>query len=476
MSPEQVHGDKTIDGRSDIYSLGVITFEMLTGQAPYHADTPAKLMMAHVLDPVPNVRQFKQNIPADCQMVVDRAMAKDRDQRFSTASEIAVTLGGVKGQPAPKPTGAGAFLDQTMLEPFPTPGRTSPPASQFQTSAPTQVDDPYQQFQGAVPAAEPVSSSRGFPMWIPVVGCALLFIAVLVLGGGAFIVSQVAQTAATQEAQTIEAQAAQTAVAQAAVLQTQEVQAMQTAEAVALITSEAAEAAEEATQEAVETITAAQTAAIESLNATSEAATIEANDPANTILAMGENWPLLLADTFDEDINDWCLGESNSEFAEGFREISGGKYRWETTGLQDFFRYCANDLFTHGTNFYMSGDSQLVGGSSNSEYGLIIRWQDGDNHIIYRIEDSGSFQVRIQVDGEWETIVDQTDSPFIRPGGVNTMAVVAENSHYTLFINDVYVGEFDETRFGGGYGGYFISLNEGQSSIMEFDNFVVRSP
>ena len=53
MSPEQIHSDKEIDGRSDIYALGVICFEMLTGSRPYQDRTPTKIMMKHIIDPVP---------------------------------------------------------------------------------------------------------------------------------------------------------------------------------------------------------------------------------------------------------------------------------------------------------------------------------------------------------------------------------------------------------------------------------------
>ncbi|HNB51480.1 MAG TPA: serine/threonine-protein kinase [Anaerolineales bacterium] len=55
MSPEQIQGEKTIDGRSDIYALGVILFLMLSNQMPFQADTPAKVMIAHIIEPAPSI-------------------------------------------------------------------------------------------------------------------------------------------------------------------------------------------------------------------------------------------------------------------------------------------------------------------------------------------------------------------------------------------------------------------------------------
>jgi serine/threonine protein kinase len=92
MSPEQVQGEKAIDGRSDIYALGVLLYQMLTGQVPYQADTPARVMMMHVLEPVPNVLEFNADLPLDCEAVVEKAMAKDPDQRYSTANELATDM------------------------------------------------------------------------------------------------------------------------------------------------------------------------------------------------------------------------------------------------------------------------------------------------------------------------------------------------------------------------------------------------
>lgn len=125
MSPEQIHGEKSVDGRSDIYALGVILFEMLTGQMPYRADTPAKLMMAHVLNPTPRILEVRPDLPAHCNDVISKAMAKDRDERFGTAREMAnvLTTGSMPRPVIPTPAPAA---DATIIQSRPTPQPPTP--------------------------------------------------------------------------------------------------------------------------------------------------------------------------------------------------------------------------------------------------------------------------------------------------------------------------------------------------------------
>ncbi|MBA3533866.1 MAG: SUMF1/EgtB/PvdO family nonheme iron enzyme [Ardenticatenales bacterium] len=91
MSPEQARGEK-LDGRSDIYALGAILFEMLTGQLPYQADTPMGMALRHVSDPIPTLREANRDLPAHLQAIIDRAMAKQRDGRYATARELVNAL------------------------------------------------------------------------------------------------------------------------------------------------------------------------------------------------------------------------------------------------------------------------------------------------------------------------------------------------------------------------------------------------
>ena len=96
MSPEQATGD-LVDGRADVYALGIILFEMLTGKQPYEADTPMAVAIKHVTDPVPRILTVNPNLPADMDLIIQKAMAKNRDERFGTAVEMVQTLKEVAG-------------------------------------------------------------------------------------------------------------------------------------------------------------------------------------------------------------------------------------------------------------------------------------------------------------------------------------------------------------------------------------------
>ncbi len=92
MSPEQIQGEAELDGRSDIYALGVILFEMLTGKHPYQTNTPIAIAVKHMFEPVPNLQEISPDLPMACQEVIVKAMAKQKEYRYRTAVEFAAVL------------------------------------------------------------------------------------------------------------------------------------------------------------------------------------------------------------------------------------------------------------------------------------------------------------------------------------------------------------------------------------------------
>ena len=102
MSPEQAVPEKSIDGRSDIYSLACVTYEMLTGHPPFLGTSGHEILKRHLVDPLPPIASARAGIPAAVQRAVERALAKTPADRYPTASAFAGALDAT-GWPAAEP-------------------------------------------------------------------------------------------------------------------------------------------------------------------------------------------------------------------------------------------------------------------------------------------------------------------------------------------------------------------------------------
>jgi serine/threonine protein kinase len=92
IAPEQAKGKKDISGRADIYSLGIVLYELLVGNVPYTADTPYAIIHDHIYTPLPDPAAVNPEIPPAVEDVLYRALAKDPEERFASAQQMIDTL------------------------------------------------------------------------------------------------------------------------------------------------------------------------------------------------------------------------------------------------------------------------------------------------------------------------------------------------------------------------------------------------
>ena len=109
------------DERSDLYSLGVILFQFLTGRLPYDAETPLAVVIKHVNEPIPSVRDFAPHVPEELDRIVQKALAKDPDERYQSATELANDLArlDIEGRLHPVFDSTAVFADPPLVEPRP---------------------------------------------------------------------------------------------------------------------------------------------------------------------------------------------------------------------------------------------------------------------------------------------------------------------------------------------------------------------
>ena len=173
MAPEQGLGDAG-DERSDLYSLGVIMYQLVTGELPYEGDTPIAVILRHVNEPVPSAKVLNPDLPESVDRIIFRLMSKDPEDRYQSAGELIADLEKVeRGQTidfdvATKSnrTATGSNDEHDTLSITPISGITPLKRSGIEIA------------QTREAAAAGVTPRRGFPIWL------LLLILIMMIGGG----------------------------------------------------------------------------------------------------------------------------------------------------------------------------------------------------------------------------------------------------------------------------------------------------
>jgi hypothetical protein len=113
MSPEQILG-RELDGRSDLYSLGVVGFWLLAGQHPFEGAATPTMLVKHAIEPAPPLRTLAPEVPAGLAAAIDRCLAKEPGERWASGEALAEALAAVEGELAgvPARTGGDRLLDE----------------------------------------------------------------------------------------------------------------------------------------------------------------------------------------------------------------------------------------------------------------------------------------------------------------------------------------------------------------------------
>jgi eukaryotic-like serine/threonine-protein kinase len=118
MAPEQIRGQRDIDKRVDVYSLGMLLFELLVGRVPFEAPSVLELMRLHAEAPVPSMHALRPDVPAYLDQIVMRACAKDRDARFANCEAFLAAIDQSRTAAAPPTPASPARTDPMPAPPF----------------------------------------------------------------------------------------------------------------------------------------------------------------------------------------------------------------------------------------------------------------------------------------------------------------------------------------------------------------------
>ncbi len=451
MSPEQARGDSDIDGRSDIYALGAILFEMLTGKTPYEATTPMGVAMKHLIDPVPRILQVKADLPAECEGLIASAMAKDRNQRFSNAAEMAKALAEISSRaetrqpagakapaawppappptPIPVPSQAQAPVSPQTARPLTPPppaaqvvyrqGTPPPPAAQSaRPLIPPPPSAPAARFQNTPPPpARRTRKPLGVWAWLGISALAMFVITGCLFGGawlGLFGLG----------------------------------------------------------------------ALLESVPATTPVIdpgpkpTLPTNpEPTAHLVAQGSPVPTLGVSAFRDDFSDTSSGWYTYSGTEGLADYSNGYFRIFVDVPNTFLYTNANRYYE---NLIIETQVSKVGGPDDNYLGVLCRFLDESNFYYLMISSDGYYAIGKMFNGANALIgMDNWQyNDFIRRGQTtNNLRADCVGEELTLYANGVRLARVQDDTFAGGDVGLIAGTpGSTQGTDILFDNLIITFP
>lgn len=195
------------------------------------------------------------------------------------------------------------------------------------------------------------------------------------------------------------------------------------------------------------------------------------------ILEEARQWPVLISDSFDEDLSTWTTGESQDDLGSSQWTIANQRYEWVMQASQSLVWWSSPDM-DKVTDFYLSASLEMLDGPDDALSGLVFRVEKSQHYYLFQIDGAQNASVyAYDQEQGWISLAPWSHIPVLAPSSLNTLSVVAKGADFWFFINDQLVFQIFDDRFSSGTIGVMVGLNQAEDRAhWAFDDFEVRLP